>query len=121
MAMQVGFLGRLPVTLSVEAAAAIVRYDSMLLDEKLKEATVRLCPHCAVQCVKTDGCDTMHCGRDAPDKGHKVWYSKGCGKSFEFSKPVCSKTVALRRFNIPRFLGQKDAQEKNHQIGSKKK
>ena len=59
------FVGSLPDTLGAATAAAVRQYEAMVLDEGLKETTVRLCPHCNVQCVRTDGCSTMECGRDA--------------------------------------------------------
>lgn len=53
-------------------------------DERYKAANVRYCPHCGLQCLRTDGCDTVTCGRDAEDKGHKIQYGKGCMKKFNW-------------------------------------
>ncbi len=56
----------------------------MLADERFKAANVRYCPHCGLQCLRTDGCDTVTCGRDAEDKGNKIQYGKGCMKKFNW-------------------------------------
>ncbi len=47
-------------------------------DERYKAENVRYCPHCGLQCLRTDGCDIVICGRDAEDKGHQIQYGKGC-------------------------------------------
>ena len=60
-------------------------YQALKQDEELKARSMRLCPHCGVAFQKTDGCDSMTCGKDASDKGGKTHYIKGCFKRFNMN------------------------------------
>jgi len=62
-----------------------------------KAEHVRFCPHCGLQCLRTDGCDSVTCGRDAEDKGHKIQYGKGCVWLFGdgLGRCLCLSQLAL--------------------------
>lgn len=47
---------------------------------------MRHCPHCGLIALKTDGCDSVTCGADAPDKGGIRHSDQGCGKNFQWDK-----------------------------------
>ena len=68
----------LQTDVSTRMQQSIRQYADVLADERYKAKNVRYCPHCGLQCLRTDGCDTVTCGRDAEDKGHKIQYGKGC-------------------------------------------
>jgi len=73
-------------TREAELARIEANYEALKQDEDLKARTMRLCPHCGVACEKTDGCNSMTCGKDASDKGGKTHFAKGCGKGFSWDK-----------------------------------
>eukprot|EP01065_Artemidia_motanka_P037943 TRINITY_DN46829_c0_g1_i1.p1 TRINITY_DN46829_c0_g1~~TRINITY_DN46829_c0_g1_i1.p1 ORF type:complete len:962 (+),score=210.31 TRINITY_DN46829_c0_g1_i1:70-2955(+) len=68
-----------------QAAEARSAFDAMIKDEQFKMQNCRVCPFCGRTAQKIDGCDSITCGRDAPDKGGGN-VQHGCGRLFVFSR-----------------------------------
>jgi len=66
---------------STEAKEARERYQQLVLDEKYKAKTCKMCPHCGRVIEKLSGCDHMVCGTDASGGNAQ----KGCGKRFSWN------------------------------------
>eukprot|EP00756_Hemistasia_phaeocysticola_P061845 Hpha_TRINITY_DN5244_c0_g1::TRINITY_DN5244_c0_g1_i1::g.116569::m.116569 len=85
-------------------------YEDLVRDERWKMENCRLCPHCNRTSHKTDGCDSMICGRDAPDKGYGN-VQQGCGRNFHWAsarpyKPKFTADDMARRPAVPEGVAQ---------------
>ena len=94
------------------------RFDETQKDEEWKERNCKVCPNCARLVNKLDGCDSMTCGRDAPDKGGGN-AQDGCGATFNWSAAPQYKRKASDTARLPKTLADIDptlASEVKHHI-----
>lgn len=94
------------------------RFEEAQQDEAWKEKNCKMCPSCSRVVYKIDGCNSMTCGRDAPDKGSGN-VQDGCGHKFNWRTAPPYTRTAGDTARLPRSLSEVDperAREVKHHI-----
>ena len=87
--------------ISEDVKAELRNFEDLCKSEEFKAKNMRHCPHCGLVTFKTDGCSSVTCGADAPDKGGTRHSDLGCGMNFNWDRARRYKAKCTMKDKLP--------------------